>query len=297
MVLELQESHSSTNVVDSNKILYGACVAKDILEKLKLKIQTLQNEVKFVIIQVGNNSVSDIYIKRKILAANQLNIAVIYQKFPEVISYNELKDYIQILNNDHSINGIIVQLPVPTHLLNIMNEVSPFKDIDGLTIMQKGNLFAEIDGLYPCTALGVMYLLNYYNIELESKKVAVIGRSKLVGKPLAMLLLQKNAMVSMFHSKLNTNFLETELRNYDIICSAVGKYGLIKKDFIKKDVILIDIGCSKIDNYFYGDFDHSCYEKASYYTPVPKGIGPITVAFLMYNIVKVHCMQNGIEFL
>lgn len=270
------------------QILFGQDPANEIYKNLLIQSNI---KPKFCIIQVGDDVASNVYIKYKISMAQKLDFNFIYKKFDVSITLIELQEIIYKLNIDSSVNGIIIQLPLPAHLLNIVQYIAPEKDIDGLTKIQQANLYLNQDGLYPCTALGVIKLLKYYNIHLEDKKVTVLGRSNLVGKPLSILFTHNNSLTSLIHSKISKQSIMNELQTSDIICCAIGKPNFIQPEMIKEGVVLVDIGCGLYNGQIIGDIDKTCYSKASAYTPMPKGVGPMTIANLMFNIHKAYLTQ------
>lgn len=272
--------------------LLGKPASLDILLNIKNKISKFGYSPAFAIIQIGHNPESSLYIKFKQKKADEVGIKSVLYALPKNIQYCELKSLIDQLNQDNNIAGIIVQLPIPKHLSQIVQDISPEKDIDGLTYQQQGLLMAGNDGLFPCTALGVIELLKHYDISLQAKKIAVIGRSSLVGKPLALLLLQQNAMISIFHSKIPCEVLSKELKNFDIVCSAVGKKHFIAEDMIKDGAILVDIGVCRDDVGIHGDFSLNCYPKSAMYTPSVGGVGPMTIACLLNNVLKAYELQK-----
>ena len=234
-----------------------------------------------------------IYIRNKKNACDEVGIKCDVIKFPETISEELVINEINRLNNDISVNGIIVQLPLPSNFNEgvIINEIDPIKDVDGLTYQNVGNLVLENEALISCTPLGVMELLKQYNVKLEGKNVCIVGRSNLVGKPLIQLFLQKNATVSICHSK------SLDIKKYtkmaDILVVAAGHPNLITKDMVKDGVVVIDVGINKENNVLCGDVDFKhVSEKASLITPVPGGVGPMTVACLLKNVVKAYLHQN-----
>ena len=202
-------------------------------------------------------------------------------------------ELINKLNNDTTVNGMLVQLPLPNEMdaNKVLNEISPLKDVDGLTDLNNGMLFHGKDTLYSCTPYGVMELLDRYNISVSGKNVVVVGRSNLVGKPMAMMMLEKGATVTVCHSK--TKNLENYTKNADILVVAVGKPNFITSDMISDNAVVIDVGISRLANGLCGDVDFdSVKDKCSYITPVPGGVGPMTVAMLAKNILKAYKMQN-----
>ena len=276
-----------------DKIIDGKLVRETVKDMLKKEISELKEELTLAVIQVGNNEASNIYVNNKIKLCNEVGINSIHEKLDD-ITEEELIKKIEILNEDESVHGILVQLPLPDNFdaKKVINTISYLKDVDGLTTTNIGKLFNDEDSIIPCTALGVMKLLNYYNIDLEGKNVAIVGRSTLVGRPLFKLLLDKNATVTMCHSK--TKNLEDVLKTKDIIISATGKKGLITSDMVKEGAILIDVGITRADNEIYGDIDFdNVYEKVSFITKVPGGVGPMTVICLMENTLNCYKLQKN----
>lgn len=246
------------------------------------------------VIQVGDNKASNIYIRNKKKACEEVGIKFIHIKFDAGISENIVINEIEKLNNDISVNGILVQLPLPIGFDSgkIVNTIYSTKDVDGLTYPNVGNLVLENDCLIPCTPLGVMELLKSYNIELSGKSVVIVGRSNLVGKPLIQLFLKKDATVSICHSK-STNIKDYTLMA-DILIVAAGHPKLITKDMVKDGVVVIDVGINKENDLLCGDVDFDeVSKKASYITPVPGGVGPMTVACLLKNTLKAYKVQHN----
>lgn len=275
-----------------DKIIDGKLVREIVKDRLKKEISELKEELTLAVIQVGTNEASNIYVNNKIKLCNDVGINSIHEKFDN-ITEEELIKKIEILNEDESVHGILVQLPLPNNFdtKKVINTISYLKDVDGLTTTNIGKLYNDEDSIIPCTALGVMKLLNYYNIDLEGKNVAIVGRSTLVGRPLFKLLLEKNATVTMCHSK--TKNLIDVLNKQDIIISATGKKGLITSDMVKDGAVIIDVGITRVDNKIYGDVDFdNVYEKASFITKVPGGVGPMTVVCLMENTLNCYKLQK-----
>ena len=263
------------------------------LPLLKEKINKLGLQLGLAVIQVGNDEASNVYVKQKEKLALSLGYKFIHKKFNEDITNVEIINYINVLNKDESIDGIIVQLPIPDHLDVdlILNSIDPTKDVDGLTNINSGKLFKNTPYLIPCTPRGIIDLLDEYEINLEGKNVVVVGRSMLVGNPIAHLLTHRNSTVTLCHS--HTKDLPTHTKNADIIVVAVGKKGFLTSDMVKDNVIIIDVGINKIDDKLYGDVDFdNVSKKASYITPVPGGVGPMTVYELMNNVYEAHEMRK-----
>ena len=276
-----------------NNIMDGKLASQAVKMNLKKKIEFENLTPSLTVIQVGDNKASNIYIKNKKNACDEVGIKCNIIKFPETISEELVINEINRLNNDISVNGIIVQLPLPSNFNEgvIINEIDPIKYVDGLTYQNVGNLVLENEALISCTPLGVMELLKQYNVKLEGKNVCIVGRSNLVGKPLIQLFLQKNATVSICHSK------SLDIKKYtkmaDILVVAAGHPNLITKDMVKEGAVVIDVGINKANNGLCGDVDFKhVSEKASLITPVPGGVGPMTVACLLKNVVKAYLHQN-----
>lgn len=276
-----------------NNIIDGLKVSLNIKEEIKNQILKENITPSLVVIQVGDNKASNIYIRNKMKACNEVGIKFEHIKFNETISEELVINEIKRLNDDISVNGILVQLPLPLGFDEgkIINTINPLKDVDGLTYQNVGNLVLENDSLVSCTPLGVMELLKAYNVELEGKNVCIIGRSNLVGKPLIQLLLKENATVSICHSK--SLDIKDYTKNADVLIVAAGHPNLITKDFVKDKAVVIDVGINKEGNILCGDvaFDEVS-KKASLITPVPGGVGPMTIACLLKNVIKAYKVQN-----
>lgn len=269
------------------KIMDGKLVANELKSKFKEKINLLNDKLKLVVIQVGNDEASTIYVNNKKKLCEEVGIDFNHLKY-ENISEQQLLDKIEELNNDKTVTGILVQLPLPINLNSkkIIEKIDYRKDVDGLNSINVGKLYNREECIIPCTAAGIIMLLDYYNIQLEEKNVTIIGRSNLVGIPLFKLLTDRNCTVTLCHSK--TKNLKEHTINSDIVVVAVGKKGLLTKDMVKDNSILIDVGINRIDNKLYGDIDQAVLEKCSMLTPVPGGVGPMTVVMLINNVIKCY---------
>ena len=238
-------------------------------------------------ILVGDNQASTTYVKNKQTAANSAGILTRDFKLPENVTRNELISIIEELNRDDKVHGILVQLPLPRQIeTSITNMVNHEKDVDGLTSHNLGLLLKGNPKLVPCTPLGIIELLDFYNIDVKGMDVAILNRSNLVGKPLGILLMNRDATVTFFHSKSKN--IEHKLRNFDFIITAVGdrQKFILQKDMIKEGAIIFDVGISRANGKIKGDVDfESVSEKAAYITPVPGGVGPMTVTMLLKNTV------------
>lgn len=268
-------------------ILDGKKVSNQIYTELKNKIDNEKIKAKLAVIHIGDDEPSKIYIRSKNKVCKQLGIDFVEYKFESSITENELISLITKLNKDSSISGILLQNPLPSTIdaKNVFNIINPKKDVDGFNPINIGKLVIGDPLFIPCTPNGIIKLLEYYNINIEGKKVVILGRSNIVGKPLVQCLLNKNATITICHSK--TQNLKSETKQADILISAVGKPKFIKQDWIKKDTIIIDVGINRNSNgEICGDIDFdNVKEKASYITPVPGGIGPMTIAMLMQNTI------------
>ena len=246
-------------------------------------------------ILVGDDQASATYVKNKQTAASKVGILTRDIKLPENIDQEKLVSTINELNKDNSVHGILVQLPLPRHIeSSITNVINYEKDVDGLTSYNLGLLFEGTPKLVPCTPLGILQLIDFYNIDVNGMDVAIINRSNLVGKPLGILLMNRDATVTFFHSKSRN--LEDKLRNFDCIITAVGdrKKFTLKNNMVKDGVIIFDVGISRTNGKIQGDVDFkSISEKASYITPVPGGVGPMTVTMLLKNTVLAATNFNG----
>lgn len=273
-------------------IISGVEVSTKLKTELIQKVELLKKkgiDPCLATILVGNDQASAIYIRNKHKACSDLGIKTKDNTMPSAIEEEKLIELINSLNNDPSVHGILLQLPLPSHIdqFEVINKIKPTKDVDGLTYQNAGLLLNKKSSLIPCTPLGVMELFNYYKIELKGKDIVIINRSILVGKPLFLLLLEKDATVTICHSK--TRNLEEKLRRADIIITAVGNRKLftLKPEHVKEDVVIIDIGISRENGKIIGDTDFNrVAPKASWITPVPGGVGPMTITMLLNNTIK-----------
>lgn len=270
-------------------ILDGKNLRDKIFCDLKAKLDKMSQKPTLAVILAGDDPASAIYVCNKKKTAENLGINSLVINYPSDVSENELLAKIDELNNDNSVTAILVQLPLPEHInkFKVLDSISPKKDVDGLTPYNSGKLFAgEEPYVYPCTPKGILLLLDEYNIELNGKHVVVIGRSNLVGKPVAQMLLKRNATVTMCHS--HTKNLSEITKTADIIVSAVGK-NVIGEKMLKSDCVVIDVGIFRdVEGKVRGDVDFESVSKiAAYISPVPGGVGPMTIASLMLNTVEL----------
>ena len=266
------------------EIIDGKAVAKKIRKELKTKEIT----PKLAVIMVGDNSASQVYVRNKSKACEKAGIEFEEFLFDKDTTEEKLLDTIDMLNKDESVHGILLQSPVPKHI-NIQKafeKISPKKDVDGFNAVNVGKLSIGQDAFISCTPYGIIKMLEEYNIETEGKHTVILGRSNIVGKPMIQCMLNKNATVTVCHSR--TKNIAEITRNADILIAAIGKPKFVTEDMVKDDVVVIDVGINRMeDGTLCGDVDfENVSKKASYITPVPGGVGPMTIAMLIYNVVK-----------
>lgn len=276
------------------QILDGKEVKRIKLEELKNEVLKLDRPLGLTVIQVGDDSASNIYVKQKSKMASNLGVNFNHIKLEEDVREGEILKIIDDLNRDNNVDGILVQMPLPEHLNSrvIQNAISPLKDVDGLTDINMGMLVHKKNCLVPCTPLGVMELLKYYNIDVAGKNVAIVGRSDLVGRPMAEVMINNDATVTLCHSK--TKNLKDITKNADVLVVAVGKAKLITSDMVKDGVVVVDVGINRLeDGSLCGDVDFDgVSSKCSYITPVPGGVGQMTVLELGYNTYKAYLLRQ-----
>ncbi len=281
-------------------ILDGRALSEKIRGQLKEEVEKLKEEFGRVptlaVVLVGNDPASEIYVRNKIKACQKVGINSVDKRLPETVTQEELNRVVAELNQDPTVDGIIVQLPLPKHLScrEVVNHISPEKDVDGFHPVNAGKCMLGLyeEGLMPCTPAGVMKFFEEYGIELQGKDAVMVGHSNIVGKPLANMLLNANATVSVCH--VYTKDLASYTKRADILCVATGVPHLIKADMVKEGAVVIDIGISRLNGKIVGDVDFEAVkEKASAITPVPGGVGPMTITMLLYNTVKAFKMRHG----
>lgn len=274
-------------------ILDGKKLRDKIFEELKAKVDEMPVKPSLAVILAGDDPSSKIYVNNKKKCAEKLGINSVVITYPSTVTENELLEKIKELNDDKHITAILVQLPLPVHIdkFKIIDAIAPEKDVDGLTPYNSGKLFSgEKPYVYPCTPKGILLLLDEYGIEIEGRHAVVIGRSNLVGKPVAQMLLDRNATVTMCHSK--TKNLSDITKTADILISAVGKK-VVGENMLKNNCVVIDVGIFRDENgKISGDVDFETVSKsASYISPVPGGVGPMTIASLMLNTVELAIIE------
>ena len=272
-------------------ILDGKKLAQEIRQNLKTKCEELKEKginPKLAVVMVGDNKASQVYVRNKSKVCDEVGIDFEEYLLDATTKQEELIELIEKLNQDNKINGILLQSPIPSHLdINeAFNAIAPEKDVDGFHPVNVGKLCLNQDTFVSCTPYGIMKMIEAYNIDLTGKNVTILGRSNIVGKPLIQCCLNKNATVTICHSK--TNDLKTHTQNADVIIAAIGKSKFVTADMVKKGAVVIDVGINRSeDGKLTGDvdFDNVC-DKVSYITPVPGGVGPMTIAMLMNNVIK-----------
>jgi methylenetetrahydrofolate dehydrogenase (NADP+)/methenyltetrahydrofolate cyclohydrolase len=271
-----------------------ANIIKDDLKKVVNDMNANGQRVHLAVIQVGNDSASSVYVNNKQKACEYIGIDSGVIKLPEDVSQIEVLRIIDELNHDNSVNGIMVQLPLPRHLdaETIISAIFPAKDVDGFTKMNAGAAFLGYKSLISCTPLGIMKILQHYNIDIVGKECVVVGRSNIVGKPMAMLFLQNDGTVTVCQSK--TKNLKEVCKRADILVCAIGKPKFFNRDYIKDGAVVIDVGIHRQDNgRLCGDVDFDDVKDiVSAITPVPGGVGPLTVSMLMHNCVQAAQNQH-----
>ena len=287
--------------MDEEKILSGKDVANSIKEELRIEVDNLKAkgiQSKLAVIMVGDNPASKVYVKNKSKACEQVGVEFEEFLLPEETTEKELFDLIDRLNDDESVDGILLQSPIPKHLdqNKAFKRINPEKDVDGFNPINVGNLCIGNDCFISCTPFGVMKILEYYNIDIEGKNAVVVGRSNIVGKPMIQCLLSKNATVTICHSR--TKDLPSITRNADILIAAIGKPKFITSDMVKDGAVVIDVGINRIpeSKKVVGDVDfENVISKVSKITPVPGGVGPMTIAMLLYNVVKATKNRHNLK--
>ena len=277
------------------ELLDGKALANDILDELALNVKQLDTAPHLVVIQVGDDPASSVYVRNKERTAKRVGITSETIKLSKHITQDELLEVIDKYNNDTSVNGILVQLPLPEHIDEqvILEAISPMKDVDGFHPLNVGKLNIGQKQMIPSTPAGIIELLKANRIKLEGKHVVIIGRSNIVGKPLAHLLLEANATVTIAHSR--TKDLKQLTKLADILVVAVGQPELITSDYVKTGVVVVDVGINRTGTGLKGDVNfNDVKSKVAAITPVPGGVGPMTIAMLMNQTYQAYRTQNNI---
>lgn len=280
------------------QILAGNEVSKAIREQLKEKVLKLDpsfRKPKLVVVIVGDDPASQTYVAAKAKACEQVGFLSEVNRMDEKTTQTELMDVIRQYNEDESVDGILVQLPLPKHLdsREVILGIDPTKDVDGFHPINVGKLHMNEETFIPCTPKGIMEILKYYNLSVSGKSVVVLGRSHLVGRPIAQLMVSANATVTICHSR--SKDIQKICQASDVIVAAVGVPHFVKKDWVKPDAIVIDVGIHRTeDNQIIGDVVPEAMDVASYMTPVPKGVGPMTIAMLLSNTFQAYLSHLGV---
>lgn len=279
-------------------ILDGKALSTKVKDRVKQEISNLpknDNIPTLAVVLVGDDPASAIYVRNKKKACEYVGIKSVSVTLGQDTTQEKLEQTLNDLNNDKSINGILLQLPLPKGLdeRKALNCIAPEKDVDGLSSVNLGKLITKEVGITPCTPTGVMEFFKEYNIDLTGKNVVIINRSILVGKPLALMMLNTNATVTICHSK--TQNISEYTKKADVIVTAVGKAKFLTEDMVKDGAVVIDVSIVRTEAGLCGDADYeNIKDKASYITPVPGGVGPMTIAMLMENTLKAYKLQNNI---
>ena len=287
-------------------LIDGKAFAERLVGSVGVAVEELSNTHSFkpglAVVLVGENPASEVYVKNKVRQTNNSGMVSIEHRLPEETSEEDLLSLVKDLNEDEKIDGILVQLPLPDHINenSIINSISPSKDVDGFSIPNVGLLSTSGKGLIPCTPLGCLLLLKDQLGDLTGKNAVIIGRSNIVGKPMAQLLIKESCTVTIAHSK--TKNLENVCRNADILVAAVGRPHFVKNDWVKDGAVVIDVGINRLPpegdkkGRLVGDVDFENVSKiASAITPVPGGVGPMTIACLLRNTVTAACKRRNID--
>ncbi|HED9402554.1 TPA: bifunctional methylenetetrahydrofolate dehydrogenase/methenyltetrahydrofolate cyclohydrolase FolD [Staphylococcus aureus] len=282
------------------KILDGKQIAKDYRQGLQDQVEALKEKgftPKLSVILVGNDGASQSYVRSKKKAAEKIGMISEIVHLEETATEEEVLNELNRLNNDDSVSGILVQVPLPKQVSEqkILEAINPEKDVDGFHPINIGKLYIDEQTFVPCTPLGIMEILKHADIDLEGKNAVVIGRSHIVGQPVSKLLLQKNASVTILHSR--SKDMASYLKDADVIISAVGKPGLVTKDVVKEGAVIIDVGNTPDENgKLKGDVDYDAVKEiAGAITPVPGGVGPLTITMVLNNTLLAEKMRRGID--
>ena len=273
--------------------MQGPPLAERIRAEVADEVREL-GELGLTTVQVGEDPASTIYLRRKHEAAGEVGIASDDRKLPAEISEDELLRAIAALNGDDAVDGILVQLPLPDHLdeARVIRALDPVKDVDGFHPLNAGQLYLGRPTLVPATPLGVMALLEEHGVPLQGARAVVIGRSDIVGKPVAHLLIQANATVTICHSR--TRELERHTLEADVLVVAVGQPEVVTADMVKRGAAVVDVGINRTEDGLVGDVDPAAAERAAFLTPVPGGVGPMTIAMLLRNTVRAARYRRGL---
>lgn len=277
-------------------ILDGSKTAAVMRKKIAEEVNRINEPITLAIVQIGDDQSSMMYLRSKEKACSEVGIHVDTHIFANNVTQKEIIKTINTLNDNDNINAIMVQMPLPAHIDSeeVLNTINPLKDVDGLSVLNQGKLFKGLPAVCPATAQAVITLLKNNNVDIYQKNVVIIGRSIVVGKPLAILFLNENATVTVAHS--HTANLKEVTKKADILVSAVGKPSLVTVDMVKKEAVVVDVGINRVQGKTVGDVDFKNVEPiASFISPVPNGVGPVTNAVALQNILNCYKKQKGIQ--
>ena len=277
-------------------ILDGSKTAAVMRKKIAEEVNRINEPITLAIVQIGDDQSSMMYLRSKEKACSEVGIHVDTHIFANNVTQKEIIKTINTLNDNDNINAIMVQMPLPAHIDSeeVLNTINPLKDVDGLSVLNQGKLFKGLPAVCPATAQAVITLLKNNNVDIYQKNVVIIGRSLVVGKPLAILFLNENATVTVAHS--HTANLKEVTKKADILVSAVGKPSLVTVDMVKKEAVVVDVGINRVQGKTVGDVDFKNVEPiASFISPVPNGVGPVTNAVVLQNILNCYKKQKGIQ--
>lgn len=274
------------------QVFSGHEAAEAVYEEIRARLRSLSFTPSLRVIRLGEDPASVSYVRLKDKRARALGYRSQVEVYPEDLPEEALLERIAALNADEEVDGILVQLPLPPHIRTqrVLEAIHPLKDVDGFHPLNVGRLWSGGKGLFPCTPLGVVRLLKHYGVDLRGKEVVVVGRSNIVGKPLAGLLLREDATVTLAHSK--TQDLPEVTRRAQVLVVAVGRPHLVRKEWVREGAIVVDVGVNRVEGRLLGDVHPEVAEVASALTPVPGGVGPMTVAMLMGNTLEAALLRR-----
>ncbi|MER3556541.1 MAG: bifunctional 5,10-methylene-tetrahydrofolate dehydrogenase/5,10-methylene-tetrahydrofolate cyclohydrolase [Thermus sp.] len=275
------------------EIWKGGPVAEVVYQEIRTRLSALDFVPYLKVIRLGEDPASVSYVRLKAKKARELGFRSEVEVYPEALPEEVLLERIRILNEEKELDGLLVQLPLPSHIRaeRVLEAIHPLKDVDGFHPVNVGRLWSGGEGLFPCTPLGIIRLLKHYKVDLKGKEVVILGRSNIVGKPLAGLLLREDATVTVAHSK--TARLPEVTRRAEILIAAVGRPHFVRPEMVQEGAVVVDVGVTRVEDRLLGDVHPKVAEVASALTPVPGGVGPMTVAMLMANTLKAALLRRN----
>lgn len=275
------------------EIWKGGPVAEAVYQEIRTRLSALDFVPYLKVIRLGEDPASVSYVRLKAKKARELGFRSEVEVYPEALPEEALLERIRILNEEKELDGLLVQLPLPSHIRaeRVLEAIHPLKDVDGFHPVNVGQLWSGGEGLFPCTPLGIIRLLKHYKVDLKGKEVVILGRSNIVGKPLAGLLLREDATVTVAHSK--TARLPEVTRRAEILIAAVGRPHFVRPEMVQEGAVVVDVGVTRVEDRLLGDVHPKVAEVASALTPVPGGVGPMTVAMLMANTLKAALLRRN----